>query len=49
MKFHIETWGYQNGAPSAIRRSRGAGAQRGALRDRGVVLFIQQPQDRGRR
>lgn len=47
MKFHIQTWGCQNGAPSAIRRSRGAGAQRSALCDRGVVPFIQQPQDRG--
>ena len=49
MKFHIQTWGCQNGAPSAIRRSRGAGAPCGARCDRGVVPFIQQRQDRGRR
>jgi hypothetical protein len=47
MKFHIQTWGCQNGAPSAIRRSRSVGAQRGALCVRGVVPFIQQRQGRG--
>jgi hypothetical protein len=47
MKFLIQTWGCQNGAPSAIRRSREAGAPRSARRDRGGVPFIPQPQDRG--
>jgi hypothetical protein len=40
MKFHIETWGCQNGPLSVMARRAGAGARAGGACDRGVVLFI---------